>query len=104
MSAVITIPLEKNDEIAALVADMQPGQKLYACGSIKSKDGQSLVLRIEEVTDNKEDLPDKESYPEDEHESPMEEGSNEEEAGNGSSPSETEDAIKLAAPGGYVGP
>jgi hypothetical protein len=103
MSAVITIPLEKNKELSALVADKQPGQKLYGCFSIKSKDDQSLILRIEEMTDNKEDLPDKAEYSEDD-DSEMEDDSIEEEAGNGSSPDETENAIRFAAPGGYTGP
>lgn len=98
MSAVITIPIEKNKELAALVADKQPGEKLYGCFSIKSKDDQSLVLRIEEMTDSKEDLPDKAEYSEE-----GEDDSIEEEAGNGSSPDESENAIRLAAPGGYTG-
>jgi hypothetical protein len=102
MSPVITIPLEKNDEIAALVADMQPGQKVYGCFSIKSKDAQTLNLRIEEITDNKEDLPDKGDYEEDEDSDDDE--SVEEEDDNGSSSSETSEAIKLASPGGYMGP
>jgi hypothetical protein len=104
MSPVITIPLEKNDEIAALVADMQPGQKIYGCFSIKSKDAQTLNLRIEEITDNKEDLPDKSDYDEDEDEEGDDDDSIEEEDSNGSSPSETDEAIRLASPGGYMGP
>lgn len=99
MSTVITIPLEKNKEIAALVADKEPGARLYLCGSVKSRDDQSLIFRIEEMTDNKEDLPDKKDYDGDE-----EDDSIEEESGNGSSDDETEQAIKLAAPGGYTGP
>ena len=98
MSTVLTIPLEKNKELSALVADMQPADRLYGCFTIKSKDDQSLVVRVEEMTDNKEDLPDKEGYEEDESED--DEGSVEEEDSNGSSPSETEQAIRLASPTG----
>lgn len=104
MSPVITIPLEKNDEIAALVADMQPADRLYGCFTIKAKDDQSLVLRIEEMTDNKEDLPDKKEYDEDGEEKEEDGESIEEEDGNGSSPDETSEAIRLASPGGYMGP
>lgn len=96
MSTVLTIPLENNKELAALVADKQPADRLYGCFSIKSKDDQSLVVRVEEITDNKEDLPEKEDYDEEEDE----EGSVEEEDSNGSSPSETEQAIRLASPTG----
>ena len=102
MSAVITIPLEKNDEIAALVADMQPADRIYGCFTIKAKDDQSLVLRIEEMADSKDDLPDKDRSDDDESEETDDE--EESDASNGSSPSETEEAIKLASPGGYMGP
>lgn len=101
MSTVITIPLEKNKEITALVADKQPADRLYACFTIKAKDDQSLILRVEELSDRPEDLPkpdDKEKY-EDDDDASIEEG-----ASNGSSPSETDEAIKLASPGGYTGP
>jgi len=104
MSAVITIPLEKNKEISALVADKQPADTLYGCFTIKAKDDQSLVLRVKELTDNKEDLPEKEEYDEeDEDGGEGEDESDEEEYGNGSSPSETEEAIRLASPMGGPG-
>lgn len=103
MSPVITIPLEKNDEIAALVADMQPSDELYLCCTIKAKDAQSLVLRIKEVAEDKEDLPDKKDYDEDDEEE-KDDDSMEEEDSNGSTPSETDEAIRLASPGGYMGP
>lgn len=106
MSTVITIPLEKNKEIAALIADMQPGDRLYSCMTIKAKDDQSLIVRVEEMADKPDDLPKPDQYDEDgEKEEDSEEGDSiEEEAGNGSSTSETEEAIRLASPGGYVGP
>lgn len=103
MSPVITIPLEKNDELAALVADMQPSDEIYGCFTIKAKDAQSLVLRIKEMAADKEDLPDKKEYDEDDEEGDEDE-SVEEKDGNGSSPDETSEAIRLASPGGYMGP
>lgn len=105
MSTVITIPLEKNKEIAALVADKQPADRLYGCFTIKAKDDQSLVLRVEEMTDKKDDLPDPDKYDEEgEKEDAEESGSVEEEDGNGSSKSETDEAIRLASPGGFASP
>ena len=103
MSTVITIPLSDNEELAALVADKQPGDKLYACGTIKALDAQTLTLRVEEVTDKKDDLPDPETDEDDEDENESEDGSIEEEAGNGSSPDEVDLAKKMASPG-YDGP
>lgn len=99
MSTVITIPLSDNEELAALVADKQPGAKLYACGTIKALDEQTLTLRVEEVTDKKDDLPD----PDSDEEGGDEDDSIEEETGNGSSPDEVDLAKKLASPG-YDGP
>jgi len=92
MSTVVIIPLDHNKDVAALVADKQPGEKIYACGTIKALDEQTLTLRIEEVTDNKEDLPDKDGYEKEDDE--MEEES------NGSTPGEADEAIELASPGG----
>ena len=100
MSTVITIPLEKNKEIAALVADKQPGDRLYGCFTVKAKDDQSLILRTEEITDNKADLPEKEDYDE---EADGEEGSIEEQDSNGSTPGESEEAQELASPLGGTG-
>ena len=98
MSTVITIPLTDDKELASLVADKQPGDRLYACGTIKALDEQTLTLRIEEVADKVDDLPDAETAEED-----ADEDSVEEEADNGSSPDETEIAKKMASPG-YDGP
>jgi len=92
MSTVVIIPLENNKDVAALVADKQPGDKLYACGTIKANDDQTLTFRIEEVTDNKAELPDKEDYVK------KEEG--EEEESNGSTEGEADEAAELASPGG----
>lgn len=101
MSTVITIPLEKNKEIAALVADKQPAERLYACFTIKAKDDQSLILRVEEMSDKPDDLP----KPDEKEEDEVDDGASiEEGASNGSSPDETDEAIKLASPGGYTGP
>ena len=92
MSTVVIIPLENNKDVAALVADKQPGDKLYSCGTIKALDEQTLTLRIEEVTDNKEELPDKEAYDNGDDESG--------EMSNGSTEGESEEAAELASPGG----
>jgi hypothetical protein len=104
MNTVVTIPLdgEKNEEIAALVADKQPGDTLYGCFTIKANDGKTLILRTKEITDKKDDLPDYEEREDDE--SDEENDTEEEEDGNGSSTSETDEAIRLASPGGYMGP
>lgn len=101
MSTVVTIPLEKNSEIAALVADKQPADRLYGCFTIKAKDDQSLILRVEELADKPDDLPKPDEKEEDEVDDV---DADEEGDSNGSSPSETDEAIKLAAPGGYTGP
>lgn len=97
MSAVNIIPLTDNKDVAALVADKQPGDRLYFCASIKALDAQTLTYRIEEVTDNIEDLP-KPGESDDDKDDEAEEES------NGSTPGESEEAAELAAPGGYNGP
>ena len=95
MSTVIIIPLDNNKDISELVADKQPGDKLYACGSIKALDDQTLTLRIEEVTDKIEDLPKPGEYDKD---------GDEDEDDDGSTEGETKEADELAAPGGMMEP
>ena len=97
-STVVIIPLDNNKDVAALVADMQPGQKLYTCGTIKALDDQTLTLRITEVTDKREDLPKYDDKEEDE------DSDEEMEESNGSTEGESEESIELSAPGGYAGP
>jgi hypothetical protein len=58
MSTVVTIPLDKNPEVSDLVQDMQPGDRVYACFTIKAKDDQSLELRISEMAESRDELPD----------------------------------------------
>lgn len=58
MSSVVTIPLPQNPDVAELVTDMQPGQKLYGCFSLKSKNDQTIELRIEEMAATRDELPD----------------------------------------------
>lgn len=58
MSSVVQIPLDKNPEVTDLVADLQPGDKVYACFSIRAKDEQTLSLRIEEMAATRDELPD----------------------------------------------
>lgn len=47
----VTIPLDKNPELAALVADKQPGDWLTLKASVKAKDDQTLTVRLEECDD-----------------------------------------------------
>ena len=61
----ITIPLDKNPTVADLVADKEPGEKVYGCFSIKAVDLQTLTLTMEEMTDSKDDLDSSESESED---------------------------------------
>ncbi len=52
----IQIPLDKEQDVAAVVADMQPGDKVYGCFTIKDNNQQTLTLRISEFSDNPDDL------------------------------------------------
>lgn len=52
----ITIPLDKNADVAALLADKQPGDKVYGCFSLKDMTDQTATLRIEEMTDDPDEL------------------------------------------------
>lgn len=52
----IQIPLDRNADVAALLADKQPGDKVYACFSLKSMDPQTATLRIEEFADTADEL------------------------------------------------
>lgn len=47
----VTIPLDKNPDLAALVADKEPGDWVELRASIKAKDDQTLTLRLEECDD-----------------------------------------------------
>ena len=53
----VQIDLAKNPDVAALVSGKEPGDKVFACFTIKSQDTQTLTLRIE-------DLPKAEDYDE----------------------------------------
>lgn len=48
---VIDIDLTKNPDLAALVADKEPGDWIELRASIKAKDDQTLSLRLEECDD-----------------------------------------------------
>jgi hypothetical protein len=63
---IITIDLRKNPEIADFLADKQPGDEVYLCGSIKSLDDQSAQITITEVEDRTGEEKDKEPDPDDE--------------------------------------
>lgn len=60
----IQIPLDKNPDVAALIADKQPGDKIYGCFTIKAQDAQTATLRIEEMTDDPAQLPKPDEYDE----------------------------------------
>jgi hypothetical protein len=47
----VTIPLDKNPDLAALVADKEVSDWIGLKASIKAKDGQTLTLRLEECDD-----------------------------------------------------
>lgn len=47
----VTIPLDRNPELAALVADKQVGDWIELRASIKAKDGQTLEVRLETCDD-----------------------------------------------------
>jgi hypothetical protein len=79
---VITIDLVKNPDVAALVADLQPSQKIYGCFTIKDKDDQTLSIRIEEMAASKDELSSEDEAEdeemEEEEEDEMEDGEEEE--------------------------
>lgn len=64
----ITIPLDKNPTVADLVADKEPGEKIYGRFSIKAVDQQTLTLTTEQMSDSKDDLDSGESEGEDDSE------------------------------------
>lgn len=87
MSTVVSIPLDKNPEVSDLVQDMQPGDRVYGCFTIKSKDEQSLELRISEMAGSKDELPDGKERDEDDDSGEVNEGdkgTTDEEDGDGS--------------------
>lgn len=49
--SIVTIALDKEPELAALVADKQPGDWITLRASIKAKDDQTLAIRIEDCDD-----------------------------------------------------
>ncbi len=52
----ITLDLKKIPEVANFLADKEPGDEVYLCGSIKALDNDTCVVTITEI----EDRPDKE--------------------------------------------
>lgn len=96
MSSVVVIPLDKNPEVSDLALDLQPGQKIYGCFSVKSKDDQTLSLRIEHFARSKDDLPEPDEYDDESDEvdevDEGEKGANDEEDGDGSDDQEREEA------------
>lgn len=54
---IVPIDLKKNPAVADLLVDMQPGQRVYACLTIKDKDTDKANLRIEEIVATPGELP-----------------------------------------------
>lgn len=52
----IQIALDKEPDIAALVADLEPGDCVYGCFTIKDKSEQTLTLRIKEMAESASEL------------------------------------------------
>lgn len=53
----IQIPLDKNADVAALLADKSPGDRVYGCFTVKDLTEQTATLRIEEMADDPSELP-----------------------------------------------
>ncbi len=54
---IVPVDLKKNPAVADLLVDMQPGDRVYACFTIKDKDANNANLRIEEIVATPEELP-----------------------------------------------
>lgn len=52
MAQKLTIDLNKNKEVADVVADLSPGSTVYIKGSIAALDKQTLQVELEEVSDS----------------------------------------------------
>ena len=74
MSTTVTIPLDKNPEVADLVTDLSPGDKVYGRFSIRAKDDQSLELRIEEMAATRDELSEKDHDSDEEDDESVDEG------------------------------
>ncbi len=46
---IVAVDLKKNPEVADLLVDKQPGDRVYACFTIRDKDENTANLRIEEI-------------------------------------------------------
>ncbi len=98
---VLQIPLDKNPDVAALVADKDTGSRVYFCATIKSKDTQTLAVRIEEVSDDPSELPKPDSY--DEENGETDDSADEEKGEPDQSPEGKEAEAKPAAQPGSMG-
>ncbi len=97
----VTIPLDKNPEVKDLVIDMEPGDRVYGCFSIRAKDDQTLELRIEEMAATRDELPAKGDKSDDDDDDSDEtdegdKGTTDEEDGDGSNDEERESARGLS--------
>lgn len=68
----LVIDLERNEDLAKLVADMEPGETLNAKLSIVAKNDSSLTVEIEEVSDETGDTGEEEQEEEEEEEAAAE--------------------------------
>jgi hypothetical protein len=69
MNPVVTIDLSKNPDVAALVSDMEPSKRVFACFTIKDKDEQTLTLRLSEMAATRDELPKDGDYEDEEEDS-----------------------------------
>lgn len=51
----ITIDLKKMPEVADFLADKEPGDEVYLCGTIKSLDDQTAVVTVTHFDEREED-------------------------------------------------
>lgn len=64
----LSIDLERNEELARIVADLEPGSKLDAVLSIVARDDKTLTVEVEEVVDRDGDAEDDEDETEEDAE------------------------------------
>lgn len=55
--SLINVDLVKEPEVAAMLADAQPGDCIYGCFRLKTKDDQTATLRIDGMAKSKDELP-----------------------------------------------
>lgn len=71
---IVPVDLKKNPAVADLLVDKQPGDRVYACFTIKDKDANNANLRIEEIVATPEELPQPDEAYGDENDGAIEKG------------------------------